>query len=316
MENKPHNQKITIIAGPCSVSENNIDQLFRIANICVIDSANKSQRAIWGLRVVGLKSRTSMDSTGEGMGMDFHEYVHNADLVTSNRSVDNFKVLPSVEIARRLVQETGLTVATEIMDPVIQLPLYEKAIPKGKLLIWNPAVNQLGYQMYIMGIYADRNSWFIGIKNGKWLGEISDGDVNIMEKNWIGQISFATKDKQFPLRDRIAMIHRGVDVAEKGKFRHLPVHDSAEKVKKMTRVKIFFDPSHSFGRFLRDQIVNQTIMAMHMKTSEGEYLYDGILIEVGTSKTDTEQHITIEELQRLCDEIIKFRELNHHEQKL
>jgi len=167
-----------------------------------------------------------------------------------------------------------------------------------------------------MGIYAERNGWFIGIKNGKWLGEISDGDVNIMEKNWIGQISFATKDKQFPLRDRIAMIHRGVDVAGKGKFRHLPVHDSAEKVQKMTGVKMFFDPSHSFGRFLRDQIVDQTIMAMHMKTSEGEYLYDGILIEVGTSKTDTEQHITIEELQRLCDEIIKFRELNHHEQKL
>ncbi len=313
MENKPHNQKITIIAGPCSVNKSNIDQLFRIANICVTNTANKSQRAIWGLRVVGLKSRTSMDSAGEGMGMDFHKYMCNADLVTSNRSVDNFKIPPSLEIAWRLVQETGLTVATEIMDPVIQLPLYEKANPKGKLLIWNPAVNQLGYQMYIMGIYAERNDWFIGIKNGKWLGEISDGDINIMEKNWIGQISFATKDKQFSSRDRIAMIHRGVDVAGKGKSRHLPVHDSAEKVKKMTKVKMFFDPSHSFGHFLRDQIVDQTIMAMHMKTSEGEYLYDGILIEVGTSKTDTEQHITIEELQRLCDEIIKFRELNHHE---
>lgn len=316
MENKPYNQKVTIIAGPCSVNENNVDQLFRIANICVIDSANKSQRAIWGLRVVGLKSRTSMDSTGEGMGMDFHEYMHNADLVTSNRPVDTFKIPSSVKIARRLVQETGLTVATEIMDPVIQLPIYEEAIPKGKLLIWNPAVNQLGYQMYIMGIYAERNGWFIGVKNGKWFGEISDGDVNVMEKNWIGQISFATKDKQFPLRDRIAMIHRGVDVAGKGKHRHLPVHDSAEKVKKVTGVKMFFDPSHSFGRFLRDQIVDQTILAMHMKTNEGEYLYDGILIEVGTSKTDTEQHITIEELQKLCDEVAKFRNLTTPEQKL
>jgi len=310
------NQKITIIAGPCSVNENNIDQLFRIANISVTNLINKNQRAIWGLRVVGLKSRTSMNSTGEGMGMDFHEYTHNADLVTSNRPVDGLKMLPSVEIARRLVKETGLTVATEIMDPVIQLPLYEKVIPKNKLFIWNPAVNQLGYQMYIMGIYAERNGWYIGIKNGKWLGEVSDGNVNIMEKNWIGQTSFATKDKQFLLRDRIAMIHRGVDVAGKGKFRHLPVHDSAEKVKKMTRVKMFFDPSHSLGRFLRDQIVDQTVLAMQMKTNKEEYLYDGILVEVGTSTTDAEQHITIEELQRLCDEIIKFREINIHEQEL
>jgi 3-deoxy-D-arabino-heptulosonate 7-phosphate (DAHP) synthase len=119
-----------------------------------------------------------------------------------------------------------------------------------------------------------------------------------------------------PVRNRIAMIHRGVDVAGKGKFRHLPVHDSAEKVKKMTKLKMFFDPSHSFGRFLRDQIVDQTILAMHMKTIEGEYLYDGILIEVGTSITDTEQHITVEELQVLCNEIAKFREINTNQQEL
>lgn len=311
-----NNQKVTIIAGPCSVSEDNVDELFRIADLCVTNSSNKIQRAIWGLRVVGLKSRTSMDSTGNGMGIDFREYLYNTDLLTLKGRDANFKMLPSIEIAKRLVDKTGLIVTAEIMDPLIQLPLYEKMIPKGKLLMWNPAVNQLGYQMYIMGIYAERNDWFVGIKNGKWLGEISDEGVNIMEKNWIGQVSFVTKDKQFFLRDRIAMIHRGVDVVGKGKFRHLPVHDSAEKVKKITGVKMFFDPSHSFGRFLRDQIVDQTVMAMRMKTSEGEYLYDGILIEVGTSKTDTEQHITIEELQRLCNEIIKFREINSHEQKI
>lgn len=316
MENKLNNQKVTIIAGPCSVNENNIDQLFSIANISVVDANNNQKKAIWGLRVVGLKSRTSMDSTGEGMGMDFHEYMHNVEMATSNQLVDNFKIYPSTEIARRLVEETGLVVATEIMDPIIQLPVFEKIIPKGKLLIWNPAVNQLGYQMYIMGIYANRNGWFIGVKNGKWFGEISDGGVNIMEKNWIGQPSFATKDGQFPLRNRIAMIHRGVDIENKGKFRNLPVHESAQKVKKRTGVKMFFDPSHSLGRFLRDKIVEQTILAMHMKTEKDEYLYDGILIEVGTSKTDTDQHITIEELQILCNEISKFRDLNNNEQEI
>lgn len=307
------NQKITIIAGPCSVSNDNVHQLFQIANISIVNRANKIQKAIWGLRVVGLKSRTSMNSAGEGMGMDFHEYVHNASLVTSINRTGGLKMFPSVEIAHRIVKETGLTVATEIMDPVIQLPLYEKVIPNGKLFIWNPAVNQLGYQMNVMGIYAERNGWFVGIKNGKWLGEVSDGGMNIMEKNWIGQISFATKDKQFQLLDRIAMIQRGVDVAGKGRFRHLPVHESAEKVKGKAKVKMFFDPSHSFGRFLRDQIVDQTILAMQMKTKEGEYLYDGILIEVGKSETDTDQHITVEELKRLCNEIAKFRDLNSQE---
>lgn len=310
MENNTHDQKVTIIAGPCSVDKNNIDQFFRIANIRVTNSANKTQRAIWGLRVVGLKSRTSMDNTGEGMGMDFHEYVYNAGLITSKQSMEHFKMAPSVEVARRLIEETGLTVATEIVDPVIQLPLYERIIPRDKLLVWNPAVNQLGYQMYIMGIYAERNGWFIGIKNGKWFGETpNEEEINTMEQNWIGQISFATKDKQFSLHDRIIMIHRGVDVMEKEKFRNLPVHDSAEKVRKMTGVKMFFDPSHSLGRFLRDRIVEQTILAMQMRTSDGDYLYDGILIEVGTSKIDTEQHITIEELQKLCDEISKFRSI-------
>lgn len=296
MKNETPKQKVTIIAGPCSLNSDNVEQLYSIADICVVNSSQKSQRAIWGLRVVGLKSRTSMNSTGDGMGMDFHEYMHNANLIASQKSIDEFKIYPSAIIAKQLIEKTGLVVAAEIMDPVIQLPIYEKIIPKGKFFPWNPAVNQLGYQIYIMGIYAERNNWFMGVKNGKWFGEISDGGINIMEKNWIGQISFATQDNQFHLRDRIFMIHRGVDVEGKGKFRHLPVHDSAEKVKKMKGVKMFFDPSHTHGRFMRDQIVEQAVLAMQMKTGDGEYLYDGILIEVGTSKTDTEQHITIEEL--------------------
>ena len=43
--------------------------------------------------------------------------------------------------------------------------------------------------------------------------------------------------------------------------------------------------------------------------SDGSYLYDGALIEVGTSTTDTEQHITLMELQDLCDAVAKFREI-------
>jgi len=303
------NKQIIIIAGPCSVNKNSLNELFRIADIRVINSSNKRQRAIWGLRVVGLKSRTNMNDAGEGMGLDFREYLRNVDIVASGKTMNDFKMLPSIEIARRLVEKTGLTVATEIVNPIIQLPLYEKLIPENKLLIWNPAVNQLGYPMHIMGIYAKRNGWFIGIKNGKWFGENSGEKLNGMEKNWVGQISYAAQDKRTLLRDRIIMIHRGVDVAGKGKFRQAPVHDSTEKIKKITKLKMFFDPSHSLGHLLRDQIVEQTISAMQIKTSSGDYLYDGILIEAGTSKTDTEQHIIVKELQNLCEKISKFRDI-------
>ena len=310
MKEKTAQQNVTIIAGPCSVDKNNVKQLLTIANIKIINMKGETQRAIWGLRVVGLKSRTNFNSTGEGMGMDFDEYIYNANIATKYKTPDDFKTPPSVEIVKNLIKETGLTVAVEIMDPFIQLPMYEKHIPNNKLLLWNPAVNQLGYKMYVMGIFAERNNWFLGIKNGKWLGEISKGEVSTMEKAWEGQVSYATKEKKTSLCDRIIMIHRGVDIEGKGDHRSLPVHDSAKRVKKNTGTKMFFDPSHSFGPGLRDKIVEKTVEVMHMKSDNG-YLYDGILVEVGDSKTDTHQHITISELQTLVNEIAKFRNLSH-----
>jgi hypothetical protein len=49
--------------------------------------------------------------------------------------------------------------------------------------------------------------------------------------------------------------------------------------------------------------------AMQMMVAEDEYLYDGILIEAGTSQTDTEQHITHAELKKLIDALSKFRDI-------
>ncbi len=49
---------------------------------------------------------------------------------------------------------------------------------------------------------------------------------------------------------------------------------------------------------------------MRMTLPDGSYLYDGILVEVGDSLTDTGQHITIDELQMICDEVATFRDLN------
>ena len=52
-----------------------------------------------------------------------------------------------------------------------------------------------------------------------------------------------------------------------------------------------------------------TVEAMKTKVDEENFLYDGILIEVGRSKTDTKQHITVKELKELCDQLAEFRDL-------
>ena len=51
-----------------------------------------------------------------------------------------------------------------------------------------------------------------------------------------------------------------------------------------------------------------TIEAMRM-TVDNQFLYTGILVETGTSITDTKQHITVDELQLMLNEISKFRKL-------
>jgi 3-deoxy-D-arabino-heptulosonate 7-phosphate (DAHP) synthase len=127
-----------------------------------------------------------------------------------------------------------------------------------------------------------------------------------MEKTWEGLVSYA---KKFLSPKRIILIHRGVDVPEKEKYRNAPVHYLAMKVKKHTGCLLFFDPSHSHGPLMRENIVEETIKAMKMKINNDEYLYDGILIEVGRSLTDTEQHISLDEFKYLVKELVKFREL-------
>ena len=60
---------------------------------------------------------------------------------------------------------------------------------------------------------------------------------------------------------------------------------------------------------MRRHIVAAVLEAMRMKMNDEEYVYDGILIEVGTSTTDTDQHITLEELAVLAQELAKERDL-------
>jgi len=111
-------------------------------------------------------------------------------------------------------------------------------------------------------------------------------------------------------QSKIILIHRGIDIPEKGDYRNLPVHDVSRHARRtLEKVKIYFDPSHTCGPKLREQIVEETILAMLMKEGN-RWLYDGALIEAGNSSTDTNQHLTIGEVQYLAQELAKYRNLN------
>ena len=299
---------LAIIAGPCSITPENTEEI--INEIAPITTAD-GNRAIYGTRVVGLKSRTTLNVDGKGMGIDYD--VIKKCILSSETTLRKLS-LPSVEIAERIARETGLQIATEVMLPHIQLPFYErKKILRDNLLIWNPAVDQLAWHLWEMSKYAKQNNWDLGIKNGKFLGNESLNAANhpeyngqtSLEKTWAGLTSYVQELEE----GKLILIHRGVDVHGRGDYRNAPVHEIAKRVKAtLTGVKLYFDPSHSFGPKLRDHIVDGTIDAMKLKNGK-TFLYDGILIEAGTSPSDIDQHITIKELKTLAQKLSEFRKL-------
>lgn len=305
------NKQMTVIAGPCSVDDNNIKEIREISEIEVINHNGERQRAIGGTRIVGLKSRTELDSSGCGMGMDYEAYRKNVEIIMNGGGIKDLEILPSAYIAEEIVNETGMTIATEIMNPIIQLPSFEGKVGQGKFIPWNPAVNQLGWHIEQTALFAKRNGWHIGLKNGKWIGDhlhAADDEhytgKTTMEKTWSGLTRYIQG-----LTGDIILIHRGVDVPGKGDFRSAVVHNIAKRVKQETGAKLYFDPSHSYGPKLRSHIVGAVVEAMRMKSEGDEYLYDGVLIETGTSTTDTEQHITVRELRELVSVLAAFRDL-------
>ncbi|MBI2442944.1 MAG: hypothetical protein HYV40_03480 [Candidatus Levybacteria bacterium] len=293
---------LEIIAGPCSINQTNINEIWQIADI-----RDANGPIVSGTRVVGLKSRTELDPLGNGMGIDFKAL----ELLDQDPGAD--VILPSAKIAEDVVRETHMLVATEVMEPHIQLPQFAGRVPEGKLLAWNPSVNQLGWQVRRTSVYAMRHGWSIGLKNGKALGAtLSEADdpnavSTPMEKTWAGLATYAAGVNE------VILIHRGVDVPEKGDYRNAPVHEAARRVKQRNPdTKLFLDPSHICGPKLRDTIVDFTVQSMHMKNNGG-WLYDGVLIEAGTSDTDTRQHISLRELEDLARELSAHRRLRSPE---
>jgi hypothetical protein len=300
---------LEIIAGPCSVDSDNVGELYDMAEI-----DTEQGPAIRGVRVVGLKSRTALipgieGQENNGMGVDY-EGIEQL-LQDPNAHVD----LPSIAIAEEVTTKTGLVVATEMMMPSVQMPLYEGRVPEGQGLFWTPAINALGWTVREMAVKAKANGWEIGIKNAKILGDITYEEAqspehkgqSTLEKTWSGQATYANNGVL--TNKEIVLIHRGVDVPGKGDYRNGLVHTIAARVKdKLPGARLFLDPTHSMGPQLRDQIVDRTLKMMEMRQGDS-FLYDGVLFEAGTSKTDTDEHITLGELADFAGKVSEFRRL-------
>ena len=298
---------LEIIAGPCSITDENTEQVIHeIAPITTPDG----KKAIYGTRVVGLKSRTALSKTDEGMGMDWPVIRQAVNLSEKDRSKLH---LPSVQLAEKIAKETDMLISTEIMMPHLQLPFLEnKAILNGRVMVWNPAVEQLGWHLYLMNEFAKRNNWDIGIKHGKFLGKDPLEVANhpdykketTLEKVTIGLTTFVHDAP----RD-IIIIHRGLDVPGRGEYRNAIAHEIMKRIKtKVPHAKIFFDATHSIGPTMRHMIVEETLSAMKLKVGQ-DFLYDGLLLEAGDSPTDTDEHVTIKELKQLAIDLSKFRKL-------
>jgi len=302
MKREIKNTEVALIAGPCSINEKNIREVYAISEMEVKNRFGNMQRGASGVRIVGVKSRTSYTEKEGSMGIDREIFVDNMRSYAQGGGIKDMKMLPSIEMTDEFIRKTGMKVATEIVAPLIQVPLCDKVLRDHELLLWTPAVLQIGWNLMEMYECSKHNAWELGIKNPKWVGEESGG-LNSMEKTWLGIGTYV------PNIHDIIYIHRGVDVASRGLYRNLPLHESAKKVKTLSGKKMYFDPSHTFGPKMKDKIVEGTLDAMKMMMSEDEYLYDGILIEAGTSETDTAQHITHAELQTLMNELAKFRDI-------
>ena len=305
MNNREFN--LEIIAGPCSITPENTEEI--TSEIAPIKTP-EGNRAIYGTRVVGLKSRTSLDTNGSGMGIDYEIIKKCFEFSEQERKK---LTLPSAELAEKIATETGLLISSEIMIPHIQLQFFEqKEILRGNFLPWNPAVNQLGWHLFEMNEFAKRNNWNIGIKHGKFLGkdplELANhpnfkGETTL-EKVVLGLTAYV---EGYP--EDIIIIHRGVDVPRNHDYRNAIAHEIMKRIKqKAPFAKMYFDPTHTIGPKMRHTIVDETISAMKLKVGE-DFLYDGLLIEAGTSPTDSDEHVTIEELQFLVKELSSFRKL-------
>jgi len=307
MNNKQYD--LEIIAGPCSITSENTEEVIQVTAKIKTPDGN---RAVYGTRVVGLKSRTALDLKGDGMGIDSQVMQQAINLSPDERM--KLKI-PSVELAEKIVKETGLLITTEVMIPHLQLPYWEqKEALKNNVMIWNPAVDQLGWHVLELNDFAKRNGWNVGIKHAKFLGkdplEIANhpdykGETSL-EKVLLGLTTYVYENQ-----NDLIVIHRGVDVPGRGDYRNAITHEIMRRIKPRLpkNAKLFFDPTHSVGPVMRHKIIDEIMVAMKLKMGDS-FLYDGLLMEAGsTSPVDIGEHLTLDELQKLINDLSTFRKL-------
>jgi hypothetical protein len=180
-------------------------------------------------------------------------------------------------------------------------------------MIWNPAVEQLGWNLFELSAFAKRNNWNVGIKHSKFLGkdplEVANhpeykGETSL-EKVLLGLTTYVGK-----IDGDLIIIHRGVDVPGRGDYRNAIIHHIMKRVKsKIPHGKIYFDPTHTIGPVMRHKIVDEIIESMRLKVGN-EFLYDGLLMEAGSSSpVDIGEHLTIKELRELVDTLSEYRKI-------
>lgn len=315
MRTETQNAPCTIIAGPCSISNAGMQAIYDIARIRVRNSNGEMVSGVWGTRVVGLKSRSRRDPSGNGMGIDWATYVSNAKTLDRGGSVNHLEMPSSVIMAGTIYERTGLAVTSEICDPHVQLPPLSRMLGHAPVMIWGPSVNALGHPYMTMGAYGEKHPrWLVGIKNPKWLGDCplataqdtQNARTSSMEETWAHLESWTG----LPL-EKLVFIQRGVEVEGKGDYRNAPIHAAAVRLqRRYPQARIYFDPSHSLGPKRRDRIVDATIEAMLMRMPDDSgYAYDGALIEAGPSETDTKQHISVDEVAKICEAVGRERPL-------
>ncbi len=307
-------KNIAVIAGPCSVSGPHNLEIYEAQ----LNFFQQFAGQLTGIRVVGYKSRTSPDTDhilNTLQQLDNHTLLHLAEidpelnataknyygldvceiLVTQRLFLegvgmgsDQLPDLPSVLLAKSLQdQYAQLLIATEVIEPMIQMPQLKKHLKPGSVLVWTPSSDALGASksMYRQLPLAHN---VLAIKNPKWLGIHPD---NVTEENVMALPGVKAMIGCMQWANSKTLIHRGFELEEKDGHRAKPVHSVFSKLKRLNPdLNLIFDPSHSLGPSRRDQIVDESIRAIV------DHGYHGLLIEASTATTDINQHISTDEM--------------------
>jgi len=327
---------VRIITGPCQTSSRqHVDYGLDLASLKVTNPDGRVVNAISGLRHCEMKSRTKLNPSREGMGLDYHDWeMYSIALMNAALKGDKLPQPPVTQGAKWAEEIQGkvpdMMLAMETMDWV-HASLFAGHIQPGLGLLWLPSVMQLGEPASMIAKVASDNRWGFGAKNGKWSERKLPYDTDNMtatnlEDTAVGLLgSFALGVAGIKtVLPEVVFIERGMAVPEKGDWRNLPDHQSARIVKsllqkevdtyegKKPRVTIAYDPSHANGPGRREKIVDDAVYAAtEITDSSGDLLYDMILVESAPPDhlppSDTKQQISGEEISEMVSRIAKKR---------